>query len=255
MKSSVGRKNMKKHHSVALAGVCAGAFCLTTHAQTPIINGKPTPTMTPASPTYYSYTPRAYIGADLGGVITSDPTVKEFFGPVSPGTKVSLNPGVRFDFVGGYQFTDWLSVEGETGIMANTIDSIPGANIDGYAALDNVPLLVNLRLQLPPNKCHITPYIGGGVGGSVSIIDFEDNIDFNGVSGHGSDASVQFAYQAFAGLRYAISDNLGIGVAYHYFVTDGADWKFDNTFGTATDHIKFSGTRSHAITLAFDYHF
>lgn len=242
---------MKKHCSVALAGVCAGAFCVTAHAQTPIINGTAT-TMPP--PNYYSFTPRAYVGADAGGVITSDPSVKEFFGPVPPGTKVHLDPGFRFDFVGGYQFTDWFSLEGETGVMGNRINSITGANIDGYAALDNVPLLANVRLQLPQHMCPVTPYIGGGVGGSVSIIDFEDNIDFNGVSGNGTRASLVFAYQAFAGLRWALSDNMGIGVAYHYFVTDGSDWKFD-TFATATDHMKFSGIRSHAISVAFDYHF
>ena len=243
---------MKKCHSVALAGVCAGAFCVTTHAQTPIINGTPTTATPPVN--YYSYTPRAYIGADAGGVLTSDLNVKEFFGSVPPGTKVKLDPGFRFDFVGGYQLTDWFSVEGETGIMANRINSISGADISGYASVDNVPLLVNARLQLPLHKCPVTPYIGGGVGGSVSVVDFQDNIDFNGASGNGSAASLVFAYQAFAGLRWALNDNMGIGVAYHYFVTDGSDWKFD-TFGTATDHMKFSGVRSHAISLAFDYHF
>jgi len=252
MQLSIGRKNMKKQHLVALASVCVGAFCVTTHAQTPIINGNPTTTM--PQQTYYSYTPRAYVGADAGGTIPSDLNVKEFFGPVAPGTKVHLDPGFRLDFVGGFQLTDWFSVEGETGIMANRIDSITGADINGWASVDNVPLLANVRLQLPMHKCPVTPYIGGGVGGSVSVVDFQDNINFNGASGNGSAASLVFAYQAFAGLRWALNDNMGIGVAYHYFVTDGSDWKFD-TFGTATDHMKFSGSRLHAISVAFDYHF
>lgn len=241
---------MKTHHSVALAGLCAGAVCLTTHAQTPIINGTAT-TMTPP-PTYYSYTPRAYVGADVGGTIASDMYVKDFFGPVAPNTKVKLDPGVRVDFVGGYQLADWVSIEGETGIMANTIDSITGASLSGYASVDNVPMLVNLRLQLPGNKSPIQPYIGGGVGGSISIINFQDDIDFNGVFGHGSDACAVFAYQAFAGLRYAINDNMGIGVAYHYFVTDGSDWNFNSD---VSGHIKFSGMRNHGISVAFDYRF
>lgn len=242
---------MKKRHSVALAGICAGAFCVTTHAQTPIINGNPT---TMPTQTYYSYTPRAYVGADAGGTISRDLNVKEFFGSVPPGTKVKLDPGFRFDVIGGYQLTDWFSVEGETGIMANRIDSITGADISGYAAVENVPLLANVRFQLPMHKCPVTPYIGGGAGGSISVIDFEDNINFNGASGSGASASLVFAYQAFGGLRYAINDNMGIGVAYHYFVTTGSDWKFD-TFGTATDHMKFSGGASHAISVAFDYRF
>src|SRR5215472_16179579 len=103
MQLSIGRKNMKKQHLVALASVCVGAFCVTTHAQTPIINGNPTTTM--PQQTYYSYTPRAYVGADAGGTIPSDLNVKEFFGPVAPGTKVHLDPGFRLDFVGGFQLT------------------------------------------------------------------------------------------------------------------------------------------------------
>ena len=244
---------MKRNRSTVLAGVCASALCLhSAHAQSDTANAGNSSATPPLS--YYSYTPRAYVGADAGGVLTRDMSVKEFFGSVPAGTKVHLDPGFRFDFVGGYQLTDWFSVEGETGIMGNRIDSIDGADISGYAAVDNVPLLVNVRLQLPPHRCPISPYIGGGVGGSVSIIDFEDNIDFNGVSGNGTQGDLVFAYQAFAGLRYAINDNMGIGVAYHYFVTDGSDWKFD-TFGTTTDHMKFSGAQSHAISVAFDYHF
>ena len=244
---------MKKHCLAVVAGFCASALCLhSAHAQPDTANTGASSATPP--PNYYSFTPRAYVGADAGGVLTHDMSVKEFFGSVPGGTKVHLDPGFRFDFVGGYQLRDWFSVEGETGIMGNRIDSIDGADISGYAAVDNVPLLVNVRLQLPPHRCPISPYIGGGAGGSVSIIDFEDNIDFNGVSGNGTRGDLVFAYQAFAGLRYAINDNMGVGVAYHYFVTDGSDWKFD-TFGTTTDHMKFSGAQSHAITVAFDYHF
>jgi opacity protein-like surface antigen len=245
---------MKNHYSIGLAGVCAGAVCLAANAQSNPnqANGGTTTVVTPPL-SYYSYTPRAYVGADLGGVVTRDVSVKEFFGPIS-NTKVHLDPGFRVGFVGGYQFADWFSLEGETGIMANTIDSIDGANINGFASLNNVPLLANVRLQLPPHRFPLSPYIGGGVGGSVSIIDFDRNIALNGVTGSGSDSSLVFAYQAFAGLRWAINNNMGIGVEYHYFVTTGPEWTF-NSFDTTTDHIRFSGVQSHAASVAFDFHF
>lgn len=243
---------MKNHHSVALVGMCASAFCLTANAQSNPGNIETAPVVTPPL-TYYNFAPRAYVGTDLGGVVANDVSVKEFFGPIS-GTKVHLDPGVRAGFFGGYQFCDWFSLEGETGIIANSIDSIDGANISGYASLDNVPFLANVRLQLPVRRCPVSPYIGGGVGGSVSIIDFDRNITLNGVTGHGSDGSVVFAYQAFAGLRWAINDNMGIGVEYHYFVTTGPDWKF-NAFDTETDHIRFSGVQTHAASVAFDFRF
>lgn len=226
---------------------------LTSSAQSNVDNSQ-TPRIVTPPLSYYSYTPRAYVGADLGGVVSEDVSVKEFFGPIS-NTKVHFDPGVRADFYGGFMFTDWLSLEGQTGIIANRIDSIDGADISGYAGLYNVPFLANLRLQLPTGRCPLTPYIGGGVGGSISVIDFDDFINLNNVSGNGSDSSVVFAYQAFAGLRWAINDNMGVGVAFHYFVTTGPDWRFD-TFGTTpTDHIRFSGVQTYAASVAFDFRF
>jgi opacity protein-like surface antigen len=70
----------------------------------------------------------------------------------------------------------------------------------------------------------------------------------------GSDAAVVFAYQAFAGLRYAINDQMGIGVEYHYFATTGPTWSADAS-GTDTDHMRFQGVQSHAISVAFDFRF
>lgn len=244
----------KPNQSAVLAGVCAGAFCLTSaHAQSN--QAQPGQVVTPPLTYYYgpSSTSRFYIGADAGGALTLDTRVKEFFGPVDPGTKVSLDPGIRVGFVAGYKLTDWFSLEGETGIIANNIKSITGANIDGDADLANVPFLVNARFQLPPGRCPVTPYIGGGIGGSATILSFDHHIDFNGASLSGSDSAAVFAYQAFGGLRYAINDHMGIGVEYHYFATTGPTWTSDNFGGP--NRLSFLGVQSHAVSLAFDYNF
>lgn len=225
---------MKKHsQSVILAGVCASALCLTSaHAQSS----------------------RFYVGADAGGAMTSDSRVKEFFGPVNPGTKVSLDPGVRIGFKGGYKLTDWFAVEGETGVIYNNIKSITGASIDGNASLANVPFLLNARFEIPHGRCPVTPYFGGGAGGSATIFSLEHHIDLNGVRLTGSDAAPVFAYQAFAGLRYAISDQMDVGVEYHYFATTGPTWTADAS-GTSTDHMRFLGVQSHMVSAAFTYRF
>ena len=167
---------------------------------------------------------------------------------------MALDPGARFGFFGGYKITDWFSVEGETGLNINPIKSITGASIDGDARLSNIPLLANVRLQLPRGKCPVTPYIGGGAGGSASVIGIEHEIELNGVDVHGSDASWVWAWQAFAGLRYAITDNIGIGVEYRYLATTGPDWEADG-HGTSSDHLRFLGVQSHAISVAFDMSF
>jgi opacity protein-like surface antigen len=158
-------------------------------------------------------------------------------------------------FDGGYKLTDWFSVEGETGLIANNIKSITGASIDGDASLANVPFLLNARFELPHGRCPITPYIGGGAGGSASIFNVEHHIDLDGVRLRGNDAAVVFAYQAFAGLRYAISDHIGLGVEYHYFATTGPTWTADSASGTESNRLRFLGVQSHTISLAFNYSF
>ena len=222
---------MKKYQSLLAAGVCAGAFCAgMAHAA----NG-------------------VYVGVDAGGVLTLDTRVKEFIGPVSSGTKLELDPGVRVGFHGGYKFCDCFSLEGETGIMANNIHSITGASMDGNATLANVPFMANAVFELPHGRCPITPYFGGGGGGSATILAFEHHVDFNGSRVNGSDSDVVAAYQAFGGVRYAINDNMDIGVEYHYFATTGASYSVHDI--GSPNKISLAGVQSHAITAAFNFRF
>lgn len=225
---------MKTHNqSMVLAGICIGALCLSSaHAQSS----------------------KFYLSGDAGGVLTGDTRVKEFFGPVDANTKVRLDPGVRFGVVGGYQLTDWFSVEGESGVMANNIDSISGADIRGDATLANIPFLVNARFQIPHGRCPIIPFIGGGAGGAASVLSLEHHMDLNGVRLHGSDATGVLAWQAFAGLHYALNDQMSVGVEYHYFATTGPTWDASAS-GTESDHVRFLGVQSHAITASFNYSF
>jgi opacity protein-like surface antigen len=223
-----------KKYSALLIGICAGALSFNTAS---------------------AQANRAYLITDVGGVLTSDTTVTEFFGPVAPNTKVKFDPGFRFGVAGGYRFTDWFSLEGETGMMGNKISSITGAAISGEALFSNVPFLANVRLQLPRNRCPVTPYIGGGLGGSASVMDVEHHIDLGGVRMTGSDSTIVFAYQAFAGLQFRINDHMSAGVAYHYFATGDPSWEADSSFGTSTSHLRLRGAQSHAITATFEWRF
>src|SRR5260221_10043216 len=113
---------------------------------------------------------RFYVKADLGGNLTQDTDLKEFFGPVAPGTKVKFDPGFRGGLTGGYQLTDWFAGEVEVGLFENQINSISGADRIHDAWFAHVPFLVNGKLQYP-NTSPLTPYIGAGVGFSEALID------------------------------------------------------------------------------------
>ncbi len=196
---------------------------------------------------------RFYIKGDLGGNLTHETGLREFFGePLAPGSRVKFDPGVRFGVAAGYRLTDWFSAEVETGAMANSIDTITDATrVD--AVFSNVPLLVNARLQCP-HWNRFSPYIGGGVGGSFPVLD-ADHIEIGGTSIHGSDASAVFAYQGFAGLRYKLNDHMGLGLEYHYFHADGAEWQAEFNHGASSDKLRFGGTETHALSVAFDWSF
>lgn len=197
---------------------------------------------------------RLYVNADLGGEWTLDTHLKEFFGePLAPNSKVKFDPGVRFGLGVGYLVTDWFAAEMQTGVMANEIKSIGGAGDINDATYSNVPFLINARFQCP-SKCPVKPFFGGGLGFSAATID-ADHIDIGGTRFEGNDATVVFAYQAFAGLRFRINDHMGVSAIYHYFATTGPEWEADSTFGTGSDRMRFNGTETHAVTVAFEYKF
>ena len=91
---------------------------------------------------------RFYLKGDLGGNWTRKTDLKDFLGPVTAGSKVKFDPGVRVGIAAGYEVTDWFSAEIETGVMANSIDTVTDAtSVD--ATFSNVPFLLNARFHCP----------------------------------------------------------------------------------------------------------
>ena len=197
---------------------------------------------------------RWFLKADAGGNWTEDTEITEFFGQsLPPGAKVKFDPGLRLGFAGGYNFTDWFAMEAELGIMANSIDSITGAR-RVEADFANVPLLLNAKLKYP-NQTPFTPYIGGGVGFSTSILDVED-LQIGSTYMSGSEADVVFAYQAFAGVRYNLNENMSLGLEYPLFSGPKARiWEAEVVIGTFSDTVSFGRTDTHSISLTFQFAF
>lgn len=201
-----------------------------------------------------------YFKGDLGGTIPQDVDVKEFLGAVLPDYKLKLDPGFRLGLGAGYQFVDWASVEIESGFMGHEVNTVTGATYVHDAFYGNVPFLFNGRLQLPMGRCPVIPYVGAGVGFAatwfdVDVLEFRDAVgDIYGISG--SDSDTVFAWQAFAGLRYAINERMGLGVEYRFFEADGPSFEADfHGFYPYSNTIKFGKSQTHVISLAFDFHF
>lgn len=194
-----------------------------------------------------------YLKGDLGGNITPDVSLNEFFGPVAPGSKVKLDPGLRGGVAGGYQLCDFFAAEAEVGFYGNRIDSVTDATHIHDASFANIPFLVNAKLQYP-NASPLTPYIGAGLGFSESILDV-GSLTVNDVEMHGSASDTVFAWQAFAGLRYALNERMGLSLEYRYFDAQSPSWHADFTVNTASDTVSFGHVHTHSLSLAFDYRF
>ena len=183
-----------------------------------------------------------YVGGDLGMALTDDVKLRQFPGASGNG-KVEFDPGVRLSLNGGWRFNNWFRAGGEFGIISHTID---GAD----AAMSQMPLLANVEFQLP-NRSRILPFIGGGPGFSVSVIDIDDDFLNDGDFVDGSAADAVFAWQAYAGVRFRINGSMSVGAVYKYFEADESSWDVENS----SSDIRFGRTKTHSFSASFSMDF
>jgi len=183
-----------------------------------------------------------YIDAGLGGTIADDVKLREFITP-TPGAKLRLTPGARLSVAPGYNFNEYLGAQLETGIMENDV-----RHVDAWVG--HVPLMADVVLRCDRADCRWVPYVGVGAGGDVSIITLDKVRTAGGVvDGSGSD--VVFALQAFAGVRYRLTDSMSVGGGYKFYWADGATWDVQHSAGS----IKVGEAEVHSFSLEFEYRF
>ncbi len=202
--------------------------------------------------------PRWALRFDMGGTIPQDANLTDFGGPLSGG-KLRLEPGFQFDLSGGYRPTPWLEFGPELGFTFNSIDAV-GQWSYPNSMLGQILMMANVRIEYPP-QARLAPFIGAGVGGVASFLTFGANYgsynyysyyDYYEPAGTGSDFAS--AFQAFAGLRYRMSDKFNLGLEYRYLLTDkqhwDVDWHYGGSFGITVDSIQM-----HSICLVFSGEF
>ena len=203
-----------------------------------------------------------FVKAEAGPTIMEDVTITEFFG-VPQGSKIELDPGFRFAFGGGYAFSDFIAIGGETGFSFNEIDDIEGASSEGDSSIGNVPLMANLTFKFP-NKSRLVPFAGAGAG--LSFVWFDANtiqVPPGGGGGagvaptltlDGSESDTVFAWQVFGGLKYELNDQMSFGLAYKYLHADSPHWEAEDDFGNGFD-IRTGHLETHAVMFVFSMKF
>jgi len=223
-----------------LAGACVGcAVAGSVHA---------------AQPGPYASQPGPYVKIEVGPTYTDDTTLKDFLG-LTGGQKIEFDPGMRLAIGGGYSFTDWIAIGGETGFSFNYIDNISGNfRNENDSIIGQVPLLANIIFKIP-TKIGLVPFAGAGAGLSFPYLHANEIVFNNNTIVDGSESDVVFAWQAFAGLKYQLDDRMSIGVSYKYLRAESADFDAEDVFTGFDTEISIGALETHAITFIFSYKF
>jgi opacity protein-like surface antigen len=194
---------------------------------------------------------RFYINLDGGIVGAKDVKINEYLGvALAPNAKITFDPGIHIGFRAGYGFTDWLAGEIETGITANSIETITGAS-EANGSLAKIPFMLNARFHLP-HKQRVTPYFGAGAGVASSILTANDIvISTTRLDDYGTDAV--FVYQAFAGIRVELSERTALNIGYKYLNAGASNLRVDD--GLVPDRIRLGRSETHAVTVGIEWNF
>lgn len=197
------------------------------------------------------------LGLSLQGDMDLDVAELDFLSP-----SLTFSPGVRFDC--GYELAiaqDW-AVQFETGLIYNSLDSLEISTVYGGASTGSVngglwqiPLFANLLYYIPINS-DFKVYLGAGVGGTVSFLDFEDT----------ANSAIAFGYHAMCGMTYKLNESMDLGLAYKFTGTTSQTFSdtFDAYYGgyygyyghydnSADVDVKSSYNQSIVATLTFKF--
>jgi opacity protein-like surface antigen len=190
-----------------------------------------------------------YVRFDLGATFPEDGRLNTF-GNFRAGNKVQYDTGFAMDAAVGYAFNPWIAAELEVGWRWNNISHVSGFVLDD-TTFSQVPFLANVVLQYPLPGTPVVPYIGGGVGGAVTIFD-TDRFSNGAVTVVGSEADVVFAYQVFAGLRFQFNPWMSVGLGYKYFASGDSSYEFEPLVCCGPSlHLQFDGVAMHMLIGTF----
>jgi opacity protein-like surface antigen len=185
---------------------------------------------------------------EFGGTVAEDATLESFAGEAVAGNTVKFDPGFRFGIALGTELTRHLRVEVESGFHYNSIESISGATA-ASGELYQVPVMGNVVLQWP-NKTSLVPMIGAGVGAMWSVLE-ADAITLGATTVTGSQEGWGLAYQGFAGVSYNFRPDMGLGVFYHYIVSESPSWRV----AASVPSVKLDAVRSHTLSVTLNFTF
>ncbi len=183
-----------------------------------------------------------YLGGNVGVGFPSDSE----FDDATNTNDVELDLGFAGILSAGWQFENGIRLQGEFAARLNQVGEITGVGAGAPNDGDmNVYSLMADVIYGIPTGTKFTPYIGAGAG--LARVN-ADSIGTTLATTVDDDDTV-FAYQAIAGVEYAIHPNLFAGVDYRYFRT--GDTEFTSAAATQID----GDYENHTVTVGLRYLF
>jgi outer membrane protein OmpA-like peptidoglycan-associated protein len=163
-----------------------------------------------------------YLGAKVGGNWAAHDTrlrSNSFGSPIAGSAQ--YDDGYIGAIQGGYAFNNGLSLEVEGAMRYNAVDNIRGYTGTSRGSMRNYAVMGNVLYDLPLAAMGIdlpfTPYIGAGLGmaDSAPYHIRSDGMPYPAYIG-GPD-KWGLAYQAIAGVRYPLTENIDLSLEYRFF--------------------------------------
>jgi opacity protein-like surface antigen len=193
--------------------------------------------------------------------VTTDPGIPSGLNHFDEGFDIDYKTGYDVDLIGGYDF-GMFRVEGEVAYKHAKINDIEFDEPFLFAingALDIDPALTNEDINVGGKASVLSGMVN-------AMLDFGDDAGWSGFVGGGAgiarvkvlgDSDSGFAWQAIAGVRMAISENIDLGLKYRYFRTKTLNFSDDLDFGPdGFVPIDARGKfQSHSLLLSLVYNF
>ena len=201
-----------------------------------------------------------YVGVE-GGILRmenhdwdySDPTLT-----VSKAFEIGHKRGYDIDLIAGYDL-GLLRVEGEAAYKRATVDDAQvnpaisdsiGATVDSFNAdgrSSAFSAMLNGLIDIGGDDSRFSGYLGGGVG----VARVRDRIILPNIDRAFTGRDSGFAYQAIAGVRYAATQNVDVGLKYRFFTVPDVRYTVDSPSFT----VDGGNWRSHSLLASLVYNF
>ncbi len=183
-----------------------------------------------------------YVNGDAGVAVLQNIIFKDF------GNVIQFDVGPKVDLSVGYNVTQNIAVELQSGFAHNSWSKIDGRPLSTFEVSSgdvwSIPVMANGIYKYSFND-HWQAYGGLGAGVLISPMSFDEpGADF-------SATDCEFAYQAMFGVKYLVNDHLSVGLGYNFLGSLDHHWT-DSSFGTS---LTTSPTYLHSILLSLSCKF